>query len=278
MSIKDTLEKQKKPVILGAAVVVLIIVLVIVFVPFGGENKAPAKPETIVKKAKITPPGEAAPVQTAKVEVPAAKTTPAAPAAKPEVKAQAAPPVKTDVKPPVMEKIPAVKETATARKTETPAMPDKKPVTTAKTETPAASGKMPVTTAKPETQAKVDKAAPSPAPPPAKAEKAVKPAEPAPPAEKTAPKAITKSWAVNTASFPYRDEAERFAKALRKAGYNVYITEFKKDDVVWQRVRVGFYRTQAEAVKAVKDIGVRFKIDTPWAVKPSKKEVERHTK
>lgn len=69
MSIKEKIEENKKPVIIVVAGVVIIAILIIVFVPFGGGIKAPA-PTTIVisKKAKIVPPAEQKPVETAKVE------------------------------------------------------------------------------------------------------------------------------------------------------------------------------------------------------------------
>jgi len=92
-------------------------------------------------------------------------------------------------------------------------------------------------------------------------------------------KETTKPWAVNTGSFSIRKEAEKFAKKLTDAGYeNVYITEFKKDDINWHRVRVGFYSSKAEAIKVEGELSSKFNIDTPWAVRPSRGEVARHTK
>lgn len=87
-----------------------------------------------------------------------------------------------------------------------------------------------------------------------------------------------KSWVVNTASFTTKDEAKGFAKALKLVGYKSYVTEFTKDDTQWFRVRAGFFSTQADAEKAAVEIKTQFKIDTPWTVKPAKKELAKYAK
>lgn len=237
MSITDTLEAKKKPIILAVAVVVLVIVIIVVFVPFGG-NKSGTSPVNpiIARKAAIQPPDAARPVETAKVETPAA---PGATVAKPDTK-KTAPPV--TVKPGNG----APEATAPAAK--------------------APAGKQPVAVTPPAKPVAVAKAEPTVAP--AKAVTAV-----------SAMKEITKRWAVNTGSFSSRKEAKKFAKKLTDAGYeNVYITEFKKDGINWHRVRVGFYGSKAEAIKVEGELSTKFSIDTPWAVKPARNEVVRHTK
>lgn len=280
MSIKDILEKQKKPIILGAVGVVLIIVLIIVFVPFGGGGKK-SRPQTITKKAKINLPTETpAATQTAKVEqspaaAPAGKeaagakpvVTPAPSEVKPADKKLAAPEAKSSVPAAEASKKPAVSTVEAVKKTTTPAV---KPATQA-TEA--------VKEPKAEKKPAIAKAPAIETPAPSKVAAAEKkPEQPVMPVVKTEPKKITKRWAVNTVSVAYSEEAEGFAKKLKAAGYNTYITKFKKDDIDWFRVRVGFYGREAEARKVEKAISVKFKIDTPWAVKTSLKEAESHTK
>ncbi|MBI5885555.1 MAG: SPOR domain-containing protein [Deltaproteobacteria bacterium] len=251
MSIKDMLEEKKKPIILAVAVVALVIVLIVVFVPFGGNKSGTSSISPIVtRKAAIQPPDAAKPVETAKVETPAA--TPGATGAKPEMK-DAGATKKPGAKP-------AEKGLGAMMKPGNGA-PEAKP--------PAAkapAGKQATAVAAPEKPAAAPKA--EPAVTPVKAEAAT-----------SAMKELTKRWAVNTGSFSDRKEAEKFAKKLTEAGYeNVYVTEFKKDGINWNRVRVGFYGSKAEAIKVEGEISAKFKIDTPWAVRPSRNEVARHTK
>lgn len=250
MSVKDVIEQQKKPIILGVVGVVLIIVLIVVFAPFGGTGKTgPAK--AITKKAKIDVTAVAPATQTAKVE-PSPAVAPAgkeAASAKPAVTSAL-----SEVKPAA--KKPAGLTVEAAKKT---SAPEVKPA--AKTA---------------EASKELKKAEKKPAVAVAVAEE--KPAKPEMPARKAEAKRITKRWAVNVVSVAYKEEAEGFVKKLKAAGYNAYITKFKKDDIDWHRVRVGFYGQEAEARKVEKTISVKYKIDTPWAVKASRKEVEKHTK
>jgi cell division protein FtsN len=83
---------------------------------------------------------------------------------------------------------------------------------------------------------------------------------------------------VNAASFTTKDEAKGLAKALKLAGYKSYVTEFTKDDTQWYRVRAGFFSTQSDAEKAAEKIKTQFKIDTPWVVRPAKKELSKYAR
>lgn len=234
MSIKEKIEANKRPVIIAVAGVVLIVILIIVFVPFGGGIKAPAPTTQVIsKKAKITPPAEQKPVETAKVE-PLAGGTPAAPSAKESVPVKK--PAATEAAPAPSAKPIAVDSGVTGK-----AKPAEVKANGADTSA------MPVVTAKKEKKRKIKKA--------------------------------TRQWAINTGSFSNKEEADKFAARLREAGYDtVYVTEFTKDNVNWHRVRVGFFRTQAEARKTEKVISDKFHIDTPWAVRVSRTEIARQTK
>lgn len=89
-------------------------------------------------------------------------------------------------------------------------------------------------------------------------------------------KAKLKPWAVNVASFPSEAEAKRLISALKSSGYNGYTTEFTKSSMKWHRVRVGFYRTKKDAVKAGKRIEAKFHVGSAWAVQPGKEETLEH--
>lgn len=84
------------------------------------------------------------------------------------------------------------------------------------------------------------------------------------------------AWALNVASFSNLPEAKKLRGELKTLGYNSYITEFTKDSVRWYRVRVGFYPTRANAENIGKKIKQRFKVQTPWVVKPPKEEVSAY--
>lgn len=160
------------------------------------------------------------------------------------------------------------KPTATAKTDVKPIAPD----TAKAVEKPAPDSKE-----KPKPVIKAERALPAamtPQPKPAKAAKAdVKPSKTIKAAAYTG-----KPWVVNVASFTTKDEAKGFAKALKLDGYKSYVTEFTKDDTQWYRVRAGFFSTQSDAEKAAEKIKTLFKIDTPWVVKPAKKELSRYAR
>ena len=121
----------------------------------------------------------------------------------------------------------------------------------------------------------------------AQAEPAKKEAAPAQAAkaEPEKPKKIKKAdvskkpWALNVSSFISDNEALSLKKKLKASGYNAYVSKIEKDGMTWYRVRVGFYRTRAEAKKAGRKIVARFKIDhEPWILKPAKAELAERSR
>lgn len=83
-------------------------------------------------------------------------------------------------------------------------------------------------------------------------------------------------WALNVASFTNLPDAKTLRGKLKALGYNSYITEFTKDSVRWYRVRVGFYQTRTQAEGIGKKIKQKFRVQTPWVVKPPKEEVSAY--
>jgi len=92
-------------------------------------------------------------------------------------------------------------------------------------------------------------------------------------------KTLRKSWAVNVASFTRSSDAERLKKRLAAAGYNVYITQFRKGGILYYRVRVGFYVSRDRARKKGKAIVSAFRnVGSPWVTKPGMDEIMSHTR
>lgn len=156
------------------------------------------------------------------------------------------------------------------------------PATTTTT-APAPAAKSQVA-AKPGETMPAAKAAPAPgiketAPKPAEAAKAEAEKKPAKPEKALKTRVSTKPWAINISSFITSNEAQAFMKKLKASGYKAYVSKFEKDDMTWYRVRVGFYRTQAEAKQAGKKLAAKFKIDhEPWILKPAKAEMAKYAK
>ncbi|MDP2690301.1 MAG: SPOR domain-containing protein [Deltaproteobacteria bacterium] len=88
--------------------------------------------------------------------------------------------------------------------------------------------------------------------------------------------AAKKPWAINVASFPDREGANSLARSLKSAGYNAYITSFKKDGVNYRRVRVGFYASREDAQRAGSAIKRQHNVQSPWIVKPGKDETAQY--
>jgi len=84
------------------------------------------------------------------------------------------------------------------------------------------------------------------------------------------------TWALNVASFSNLPDAKKLRERLKTSGYNSYITEFTKDSVRWYRVRVGFYATRPQAESIGKRIKQKFRVQTPWVVRPPKEEVSAY--
>ncbi len=245
--------KDKKILLIGAASAVIVIILLVVFLPSG--KKTDEGPEVISMRAKVEAPApaeeQAMTPDTATTVVPAAdgsvpaqspqETTPApAPMGASPVHTPAVTPAKKAEPAPVVQPKAAVQ----------PALPAEPAV------------KVPVAPAVKKTEEPVKKA---------EVKKVTKPA-----AKKATEDNASKAFAINVASFANLPEAQSLAGALKKAGYNSYITHFTKDDVQWQRVRVGFFSTRAEAQTAGKAIQSRFRVEAPWIVKPEPSERKAH--
>lgn len=90
---------------------------------------------------------------------------------------------------------------------------------------------------------------------------------------------LNKPLVVNLASFISDREAQEFKKSLKKAGYSAYVTSVNKDEITWYRVRAGFFKTEADAKKAAKNIAGKFKLENePWITKPTMAEISKHSK
>jgi len=98
--------------------------------------------------------------------------------------------------------------------------------------------------------------------------------------KKRAPlKTLRNSWVVNVASFTRTSDAQRLQKRLTSAGYNTYITQFRKGGILYYRVRVGFYSSRNLARKKGKAISSSFRnIGSPWVAKPGMDEILTHSK
>lgn len=255
MSFSDNL-KGKNLVVVAAAAALLVIVLVVVF--FSGSKKGSEGPEVITKRVKINLQDESQPT---------ADQTKPAETAKPAVQVEtpagvvtttgktATEPIKVDV---AAEKAPEVK---TPEKKE----PPKKEVS--KKEPEKKEPEKVVAEKKPVATAKAKEAPPVKAPASATA-KAAKPKKAV-----VAKAASNGAWGLNVASFTNNLDAGNLKSRLKAAGYKSYVTEFTKDSVKWYRVRVGFYRTKAEALSVGRKIQQKFRVQTPWVFKPARDEV-----
>ena len=94
----------------------------------------------------------------------------------------------------------------------------------------------------------------------------------------TVKKPSYRPWVINVASFSTKAQADELKSALKKDGYNVYSTEFFKDGVKWQRVRVGFYKSEAQARVVSKKIASSYKLAKPWVVRPATSETAKYMK
>lgn len=172
------------------------------------------------------------------------------------------------------------KRVKVAIKPETPATPQAKPETKPEVK-PAKDAKKPGKEAPASKEAQV-KQAPNEQLKPETAAKAVVEKKEAPAKiqkKKVVSNVLNKRWAVNLSSFAANSEAEEFTGKLRKAGYNAYITKTRKDEMDWFRVRVGFYRTDAEAKKAGQLIVEKYKLEVePWVTRPTRAEIRKFSK
>ncbi len=120
---------------------------------------------------------------------------------------------------------------------------------------------------------------------PAPKKKIVKKTAPKKVVKKTVPKkrpvklAATLPWGINLASFSKTSAAKDLAAKLKSAGYNAYTTEFEKDGVTWNRVRIGFFKSREEAMKVADTLSKKKLVRSkPWVVKPKTDEVIKYTR
>lgn len=239
--------KDKKILIIAAASAVIVIALLVIFLPSG--KKSDEGPEVISMRAKVESPAPVEPVP--------AETAPGAPA--------------TDAAQP-----------GTAPAPEAPGAAAPAPMGAAPVHAPPAATVKKAEPA-PVLQPKASEPPVQPAVTKVEAPKAEEPVKKAEVKKERKPQAMkaktdiaSKPWAINVASFVSLPEAQSLAGALKKAGYNSYITPFSKDDVQWQRVRVGFFTTREEAGNAGKAIQSKFRVESPWIVKPETRERRAH--
>ncbi len=99
--------------------------------------------------------------------------------------------------------------------------------------------------------------------------------------KKTAAKTTVKKdrWAINLSSTSSIQDALNLAKRLEEKGYNAYITDYKsKKGNIWHRVRVGFYPSKDEAERVASKLSKELFLFDYWIVRPSSKEVIKHSK
>lgn len=92
-------------------------------------------------------------------------------------------------------------------------------------------------------------------------------------------KTLRNSWVINVASFTRTSDAKRLHNRLTSAGYNTYITQFRKGGILYYRVRVGFYSTKDIAKQKGRAISSSIRnIGAPWVAKPGMDEILSHSK
>ncbi len=83
-------------------------------------------------------------------------------------------------------------------------------------------------------------------------------------------------WAINVSSTPEKDNAINLLDKVNKNGYNAYMTSFNRNNILWYRVRIGFFPTKNDARLIGQDIRKEYSIDDYWIVKASKGEILEH--
>lgn len=262
------LKDRKKIIIPAVAGIIVIIILIAVFFPSGKKEDVSSQDEVISKRVRLDIQEEkpAALSEPAPAEVAKAET--ATPETKPEVKPETAKPVEVkEVKQAVKEEAPRAERAV--EKPQSPIQADGEKKISAEKKPKAEIKQVSKSEkAQKKSEAKAKKTAASAS---AKAQKAkLSTAE--------AKALALKPYAVNVASFPSLNEAKALIGALKSSGYKGYITEFSKEGVKWYRVRVGFYRTREEAEKAGSRIEDKFRVQSPWIVKPTRDEAAGHIK
>lgn len=83
-------------------------------------------------------------------------------------------------------------------------------------------------------------------------------------------------WVINVLSTTVNEKAVHAAIRLVKAGHVVYLSRTKQEGKEWIRVRVGFFKTKAEADEAGKGIQASLSLTKIWTAKIGNDEFERY--
>ena len=84
-------------------------------------------------------------------------------------------------------------------------------------------------------------------------------------------------WAVNVASKSEERLLARLVVPLIQSAYRPYITAISVKGVEYRRLRVGFFKSQTEAVAVAKDIQKKLSLpEQPWIQQVSQEEFKRH--
>ncbi|RJR52275.1 MAG: LysM peptidoglycan-binding domain-containing protein [Desulfobacteraceae bacterium] len=89
-------------------------------------------------------------------------------------------------------------------------------------------------------------------------------------------KRAEQNWVINVLSTAVNDKAVDAVIRLVKAGHVVYLSKTKQQGVEWTRVRVGYFKTQAEA--DLEGIRIKESMGLPkiWSAKIGKEEFEKY--
>jgi len=83
-------------------------------------------------------------------------------------------------------------------------------------------------------------------------------------------------WVINVLSTAIHERTANAAIQLVKAGYVVYLTRTKQEGKEWTRVRVGYFKTRAEAEEEGKRIRESLSLPKIWTAKIGKDEFEKY--
>lgn len=83
-------------------------------------------------------------------------------------------------------------------------------------------------------------------------------------------------WTINASSTLLKDNATSLKETLKKAGHNVYLTEFKHNNALWYRVRVGFFTNREDAQKIGQILSEKYAINNFWIDQARISEIKEH--
>ena len=97
------------------------------------------------------------------------------------------------------------------------------------------------------------------------------------PADRDAPGPAPEGrWAINVLSTQDLDKADRLIKALADTPYQVYAYETVVKGALWHRIRVGFFRSRAEAQAVGDKLAAEHHLPEPWIVRPTQEERDKY--